>query len=131
VTLSVGQSLTFSVVFSPAAAGTDNGNVTVASNASGSPATIVLSGTGVAAATHTVALNWTASASGGVVGYNIYRSTTNGSGYSRINSAPVGGVNYTDSSTLTSGATYYYVTTAIDSSGNESSYSNQASASIP
>lgn len=29
------------------------------------------------------------------------------------------------------GTTYYYVTTAVDASGNESTYSNQASAAIP
>ena len=38
--------------------------------------------------------------------------------------------NYTDS-TVQNGNTYYYVTTAVDGSGNESSYSNQASAVIP
>ena len=130
VTLTAGQNLTFSVVFSPTAAGSDSGTVTVASNAAGSPATISLSGTGVAASSHTVALNWTASTSS-VVGYNVYRSTTSGSGYSKINSALVSGVSYTDSSTLTSGTTYYYVTTAVDSSGNESAYSNQTSAAIP
>jgi len=32
---------------------------------------------------------------------------------------------------LQSGTTYYYVTTAVDSSGNESVYSNQAAAVIP
>jgi TolB protein len=42
----------------------------------------------------------------------------------------VGGVNYTDSS-VQNGTTYYYVTTAVDSSGNESTYSNEASANIP
>ena len=131
VTLTVGQSLTFSVVYGPTAAGSNSGTVTVTSNAAGSPMTISLSGTGVAAATHTVALNWTASTSSNVAGYNIYRSTTSGSGYSKINASPVGGVSYTDSSTLQNGTTYYYVTTAVDSSGNESSYSNQASATMP
>jgi len=29
------------------------------------------------------------------------------------------------------GQSYYYVTTAVDASGNESSYSNQAQAIIP
>ena len=131
VTLAVGQSLTFSVLYSPTAAGSNSGTVTVTSNATGSPATISLSGTGVATSTHTVALNWTASTSSGVAGYNVYRTTTSGSGYSKVNSALVAGVSYTDSSTLQSGATYYYVTTAVDSSGNESPYSNEASATMP
>jgi len=130
VTLSPGQRLTFSVMFSPTAGGTASGSVTVASNATGSPTTIALSGTGVALSTHTVLLNWTASTST-VTGYNVYRSATNGSGYAKINAGLVSGVSYTDSSTLQSGTTYYYVTTAVDASGNESSYSNQASAAIP
>ncbi|HTP70383.1 MAG TPA: choice-of-anchor D domain-containing protein [Dongiaceae bacterium] len=130
VTLSAGQRLSFGVVFSPTAAGGDTGSVTVTSNATGSPTTISLSGTGVAVTPHTVALSWTASTST-VNGYNVYRSTTSGSGYAKINSALVSGISYTDSSTLQSGTTYYYVTTAVDSSGNESSYSNSASAAIP
>ena len=130
VTLTAGQNLTFSVLFSPTAAGSDTGTVTVTSSASGSPKTISLSGAGVATSSHSVALNWTASTST-VAGYNVYRSTTSGSGYAKINSALVSGVSYTDSSTLLSGTTYYYVTTSVDSSGNESTYSNQASAAIP
>jgi fibronectin type 3 domain-containing protein len=39
-------------------------------------------------------------------------------------------INYTDSA-VTNGTTYYYVTTAVDGSGNESAYSNQATAVIP
>jgi hypothetical protein len=130
VTLSAGQSLTFSVGFSPTAAGSDSGSVSVVSNASGSPTTISLSGTGVVPSSHTVALSWTASTSS-VAGYNVYRSTTDGSGYSKINASLVSGVTYTDSSTLQSSTTYYYVTTAVDASGNESAFSNQASAAIP
>jgi len=37
---------------------------------------------------------------------------------------------YTDS-TVQSATTYYYVTTAVDSSGSESANSNEVSASIP
>jgi fibronectin type 3 domain-containing protein len=78
---------------------------------------------------HTVSLSWTASTST-VSGYNVYRSTTSGSGYIKINSSLVTSLTYTDS-TVTSGITYYYVTTAVDSGGNESTYSNQATAVIP
>jgi bacillopeptidase F len=76
-----------------------------------------------------VTLTWTASTST-VSGYNIYRSTTNGSGYSKINTSLVSGVSYTDS-TVQSSTTYYYVATAVDGSGNESTYSNQATANVP
>src|SRR5262249_50987897 len=49
VTLTPSQTLTFGVVFNPTIAGSANGSVTVASNATGSPATISLSGTGAQA----------------------------------------------------------------------------------
>jgi fibronectin type 3 domain-containing protein len=39
-------------------------------------------------------------------------------------------MNYSDSS-VQSGTTYFYVTTAVDSSGTESSYSNQVQAVVP
>jgi hypothetical protein len=129
VTLSPNQSLMFNVSFSPIAAGADNGSVTVTSNASSSPVTISLSGMGVQATSHSVALNWIASSSP-VTGYNVYRSTTSGSNYTKVNGSLVSTVNYTDS-TVQNGTTYYYVTTAVDASGNESTYSNQASAAIP
>jgi len=78
---------------------------------------------------HSVALSWNASTST-VPGYNIYRNTLSGGTYVRINSSPVVGLNYTDS-TVQSGTTYYYVTTAVDSTGVESVNSNQVSAAIP
>jgi len=129
VTLAPSQTLTFGVIFSPSGAGSDGGTVTVTSNATGSPAAITLSGTGVQATTHSVSLSWTASTST-VSGYNVYRSTASGSGYAKINSGPVGSVSYSDT-TVQNGTTYYYVTTAVDGSGNESAYSNQATAVIP
>jgi hypothetical protein len=79
--------------------------------------------------THTVALFWNASTST-VSGYNVYRSTVNGTGYTRINSAVVSLLSYTDSA-VANGTTYFYVTTAVDSTGLESGYSNQVTAAIP
>jgi hypothetical protein len=78
---------------------------------------------------HSVTLSWNASTST-VSGYNIYRNTLSGGTYVRINSSPVAGLNYTDS-TVQSGTTYYYVTTAVDNTGMESAFSNQVSAAIP
>jgi hypothetical protein len=129
ITLSPTQSLTFNVIFDPSAAGDVAGSVTVTSNATGSPATISLSGSGVQPATHSVLLTWIASGSG-VSGYNVYRSTVSGGGYTKLNGGPVGATSYTDSN-VQSGMTYYYVTTSVDSNGDESTYSNQASALIP
>jgi hypothetical protein len=129
ITLTPSQKLTFSVILNPAVAGSASGTVTITSNATGSPAMITLSGSGVTPVPHTVSLAWTASTSV-VSGYNVYRSTTSGSGYAKVNGSLVAVVNYTDSS-VANGTTYYYVTTAVDGSGNESSYSNQATAVIP
>lgn len=79
--------------------------------------------------THTVALTWVPSTTTTVTGYNVYRSTVNGSGYVRI--ASLGLVlAYTDGNVLNA-TTYYYVTTAVDSTGSESAFSNQATAAIP
>jgi fibronectin type 3 domain-containing protein len=47
-----------------------------------------------------------------------------------LNGGLVSLVSYTDSTVL-NGTTYYYVTTAVDASGNESLYSNEAVAVIP
>jgi hypothetical protein len=51
-----------------------------------------------------------------------------GGGYAKINSTSA--LNYKDSS-VQSSQTYYYVTTALDSAGNESGFSGEVSASIP
>ena len=129
VTLTAGQQFAFGVIFNPTAAGGASGTVTVTSTAAGSPVTIALSGTGVQAAAHSVTLSWTASTST-VSGYNIYRTTTNGSGYTKMNASLVTGLSYDDTS-VQSGTTYYYVATAVDADGNESTDSNQATAVIP
>jgi hypothetical protein len=123
--------------------GLANGTYTVIPNRSGflfSPTqkSVTLSGanvTGVDFAgssnqqAHSVDLSWTATPST-VSGYNIYRSTVSGSQYVKINSSLVGSTNYSDS-TVAGSTTYFYVTTAVDSSNNESSYSNEAVATVP
>jgi len=129
VTLTPLQTLTLSVQFGPTVAGAVSGNVSIVSNAAGSPATVPLTGTGVAPVQHSVALTWNASTST-VAGYNVYRGTVSGGPYTKINSSLVASLGYTDSA-VQSGTTYYYVTTAVDSSGNESVFSNEVSATIP
>jgi len=47
-----------------------------------------------------------------------------------INSSLDSNTAYTDS-TVTSGTTYYYVATAVNSGSEESGYSNQATAVVP
>jgi fibronectin type 3 domain-containing protein len=92
--------------------------------------TAALGGGCVTGSSHSVSLTWSPSSSSGVAGYNVYRSSTSGGSYTKINSSLVSGTNYTDS-TVQSGQTYYYVTTAVNTSNAESAYSNQAVAVIP
>ena len=78
---------------------------------------------------HTVGLTW-ADSSSGASGFNVYRSSTSGGPYTRINSALLPSTTFTDSS-VQAGQTYFYVTTAVNSSNAESGYSNQAQALVP
>ena len=88
-----------------------------------------LGGTCVVAGGHTVTLNWTASTTPNV-NYNVYRSVISGGPYTKLTSNVVGALTFVDSSVL-AGQAYYYVTTSIDGTGNESANSNQAPATVP
>src|SRR5207342_744656 len=116
----------------PTTAGTSSFTVKVTD--SGSPATTASANLSItvapAGSSHSVLLNWTASPSPGVTGYNVYRSVTSGTGYVKINSSAVGGLSYTDSTVLNS-TTYYYVTTSVDNSGDESTFSQEVQMIIP
>jgi len=90
--------------------------------------TIGVTGDAVATA-HSVALNWSPSSSSGVMGYYVYRAIGTG-GYTRLETSPVSGLSYTDT-TVVSGTTYLYAVTAVDASGIESNYSAAVSATIP
>lgn len=130
VTVPSGQSLKYTVTFAPPAAGSAPGSISFVSDASDSPLTETLTGSGTqATSSHTVALSWDASTSS-VAGYNIYRGSQAGGPYSKLNSTPMAGTSYTDNA-VASGATYYYVATSVDSNSAESAYSNQATAQIP
>ncbi len=73
-----------------------------------------------------VSLDWANNPEPDLASYTVYRSTTSGSGYAVIASGLTSSA-YTDDS-VTNGTTYYYVVTAVDTSTNESAYSNEASA---
>lgn len=128
-TLTAGQSATISIAFSPSSASNFTGTVSVDSNATNSPATISLTGTGIQAA-HWATLNWVASTSSQVSGYNAYRATQSGGSYAKINTSLITATTYADYG-VQSGQTYYYVVTAVNSSSLESVYSTQASTTIP
>ncbi len=88
--------------------------------------------TGVTTTPHSVTLNWTASTSSNITGYNVYRGATAGGPYTKINPSLIASTStsYTDT-TVQGGTTYYYVATAVDNTGMESSYSNMATAVVP
>jgi squalene-hopene/tetraprenyl-beta-curcumene cyclase len=77
----------------------------------------------------TVDLTWTpfTETDFALAGYNVYRSTTRGSGYTKITTSPVDIASYQDAS-LVNDITYYYVVTAVSSDGSETPYSPEAHA---
>jgi hypothetical protein len=110
------------VYTAPQAVETDVVTVTSqADNTKSASATITV------AAPHKVTLTWAASSTSGV-SYNVYRGTISGGPYALLASG-VASTSYTDTN-VQSGTTYYYVTKAVDSSG-QSAYSNEAQVVIP
>lgn len=79
---------------------------------------------------HTAVLSWVASTTVGVTSYNVYRSTTSGSGYVKVGSVAAPTITYTDS-TVIAGKTYFYVITAVAPGHGESGFSNQVTAIVP
>jgi hypothetical protein len=131
--LTPNQSATFQVTFSPKTSGPAAGNVSILSSSLATPASISVSGTGVTSTPtlpsplpHSVVLSWGPSPTS-VVGYRVYRD--NGSGFSPLTSV-IPDLTYTDT-TVVSGNTYLYAVTAIDAVGDESPFSNEATAVIP
>jgi hypothetical protein len=130
VTIAAGKSSSFSVAFTPQASGTISGTLSFASSAPNSPLIETTSGVG-AVAPHSVGLSWNASTSSNITGYNLYRAIYASScgAFSKINSAVNAGTTYTDS-TVAGGTTYCYASTAINSSNEESGYSNEAQVTV-
>jgi HYDIN/CFA65/VesB family protein/Ig-like domain-containing protein/uncharacterized protein DUF1573 len=124
-----GQTATLNVIFAPAGTGLIPGSVTVISNATNSPISVSLSGTGVQAVTHSVTLTWTASTST-VSGYNVFRSTVSGGPYTKLTSTPIAATTDVDTS-VQAGQTYYFVVTSVNSSSVESADSSEVSAIVP
>jgi hypothetical protein len=129
VTVSPNQTTTVRASFTPYSIGSLTGKLTITSNANNSPANIALSGTGVAASAHSVALSWNPSTSV-VAGYNVYVSTSFGGPYSLVNTSPVPSTGYVDTN-VQAGSTYYFYITSVSSSYQESAPSAAVQASVP
>lgn len=130
INLNLAQSVNVPVVFNPGAAGTVNGSLVLMSNGT-TVLSVPLAGTGLAPLAHSVDIAWDASSSAALQGYNVYRSTVSGGPYTRI--SPVlaaSALLFTDTSPV-SGKQYFYVVTAVDTSGAESTASTQVAVTIP
>jgi len=113
-----------------APASVPSGSVAVTAQSSANPSSSASAGVTVTQpVAHYVSLAWTASSSP-VAGYNIYRGAQSTGPFARVNSSLEPATVYTDNAVV-SGQIYYYATTAVDSSGLESGYSNLAQAVIP
>lgn len=71
-----------------------------------------------------VDLDWNDNSETDLAGYNVYRSTTSGGGYIKLNTTKVSDSEYTDE-TAANGVTYFYVVEAVDLSANNSDFSNE------
>jgi hypothetical protein len=158
LSLSPKQSITFQVWFTPQAKGPASATMSFLSPSLSSPATLSLSGGGIApsptpapapapspapapapkpgpapppagAVPHTVQLSWNASTSA-VVGYRVYRSEKSATSYTPLTGEAFDALTYSDTA-VAAGATYYYVVTAIDAAGVESATSNQVKTVVP
>ena len=128
VTIAAGKSAGFTVTFSPQTAGAATAALTFTSNAQSSTTVESLTGTGTAAPVHSVNLSWGASTSSNVSGYNVYRAAYASAcgSFTKINSLLNTGTLYTDSA-VADGTAYCYATTAVNTSNEESGYSNVVS----
>jgi hypothetical protein len=126
--LASGSNCTIVLLFTPSAVGQRTATLDVADDASGSPQTVSLTGSGG----HNVVLTWTASPSGGIIGYNVYRGTRSGGETTTpMNSTPINGTDFTDEN-VNAGAEYFYVVTSVTSDGTtESAPSTETNATVP
>lgn len=124
--LAPGASCTLNITFTPTATGARPGTAQISDNASNSPQSATLTGTGVGM--HTVALSWTRSISQ-VIGYFVYRGVHSGGPYTVVNSTPSAATNFQDH--VLGGQTWYYVVTAVDANLVESLGSNEVPAVVP
>jgi hypothetical protein len=126
--VSPNQSATVNATFTPFTIGSYTGSLTILSNAQNSPATVALSGTGVASSAHSVALSWISSTSI-VAGYNVYVSSSSAGPFSLLNTSPVPTTSYVD--TNVQAGTYYFRITSVNSSYQESVPSATVQAYVP
>ena len=127
------STLTAAVNTTGLVAGTYNGTITVSATGSSSK-TVAVTLTVSASTTSSATLTWAPNTDSDLAGYKVYRRTASGT-----YGAPLATVPATLQSNITtymaaglqSQTTYFFVVTAYDAVGNESSPSNEASIAIP
>ena len=130
INLNAAQGVNVPVVFNPGAAGTVNGSLTLVSNGT-TVLSVPLSGTGLTPLAHSVDVAWDASVSSTLQGYNVYRSTVTGGPYTKLSATLSPTTLLFTDTTPVSGKKYFYVVTAVNTSGAESSASTEAAVTIP
>ena len=78
----------------------------------------------VEADNESVSLDWDDNTDLDLYGYNIYRTDLSDGDYALLDTAPPANSSYLDT-TVSTGVTYFYVVTAVDTSSNESDYSDE------
>jgi hypothetical protein len=132
-TLTSGQTATVGVEFDPTVLGAASGTLTVSSTSSTNPtAALAVTGTGIAATSYEVDLNWDAptDSTDPVAGYNIYRAVSGSSTYTLLNGSVDTLTSYVDS-TVQNGTTYDYEIESVDASGVTSAPTSPLPVAIP
>lgn len=105
--------------------------VTTAAESGGVDTTAPQTPTGLVAAAGDgeVNLSWDANSETDLAGYSVYRSTTSGGSYTQLTTPLQTTSDYTGlrNSSIANGTQYFYVITAVDTTGNESGYSLEVS----
>jgi hypothetical protein len=127
-TIPAGQSAHFKVTCAPQAAGSAKGNIKFSSTADNTPQAS-FNGNGTQTAAHSVSLSWRPPHAS-VVGYNVYRGSDPKGPFTKITGSPHPNSSFTDGSVV-GGASYFYITTAVNKKGKESKPSNQVHVTIP
>lgn len=126
--LDPGQTLLLTLIFKPAATGSQTGDLTITSDSAVNPTiTIPLSGAGDP---HQVNLSWNAPVDSAdpVPNYKVYRADGGTGAFKKL--AVTGQTNYTDTS-VESGQSYEYYVTSVNSAGAESVPSNTTTVTVP
>jgi cytolysin (calcineurin-like family phosphatase) len=129
-TTSETDTISASATLSGLAAGTYNATITImASGSTNSPQQIPVSLTLSTTAAGTASLTWNTSTESDLAGYKVYRGTASGTYGAPLATLPKTTASYTTTG-LQTGTTYFFAITSYDSSGNESTFSNEVSKSI-